>query len=111
MTWIEDTPERLMLRVETAQPAVLVVRDTFFPGWQATVDGRPVPLWRADLLFRALPVTAGEHTVTLSYHSRPFVRGALISGLALVALLLALVVPALRPGGEGRSGIPSGNAP
>ena len=103
VTWIESTPERLMLRVETTQPAVLVVRDTYFPGWQAMVDGRPVALWRADLLFRAMPVPAGEHTVTLSYHSRAFVRGALLSGLALAALLLALLLPISRPA-SGRTG-------
>jgi len=72
------------------------VRDTYFPGWSAAVDGRPAPLWRADYLFRAVPVPAGSHTVELSFHSRALTRGLQVSLLALLmtAALAFLPLPA-----------------
>jgi hypothetical protein len=98
-SWVRDEPERVELRVEAARPALLVLRDTFFPGWTATVDGQPAAMYRADALFRAVAVPAGQHTVVFQYRSIALERGLLISGFA--ALLTALVAAAyrLRPPG------------
>ncbi|MEZ4683892.1 MAG: YfhO family protein [Caldilineaceae bacterium] len=59
--------EALTMRVATAEPALLVVSDTNFPGWQATVDGSETELTTANVLFRGVQVPAGEHIVTLRY--------------------------------------------
>jgi hypothetical protein len=45
----------------------LVVSDTLTPGWRAEMDGQPVPLVRADLVFRGVCVPAGEHVVRMQY--------------------------------------------
>jgi hypothetical protein len=81
---VHDEAEQIAVRVDAALPAVLVVRDTYYPGWTATVDGEPAPLWRADYLFRAVPVPAGSHVVELRFHSRALARGLQVSLLALV---------------------------
>jgi hypothetical protein len=91
--WLDDAAERLRLRVEAPGPSMLVVRDTYYPGWEAFVDGRPVPLLRADTLFRAVPVPAGNHTVELRYRSRALERGLLLSAAALVATLGLALAP------------------
>jgi hypothetical protein len=85
--WLSDAAERLVLRVDAPEPSLLVVRDTYYPGWEAVVDGRPAPLLRADTLFRAVPVPGGSHTVELRYRSRALERGFLLSALALIATL------------------------
>ena len=51
------------------------------------MDGEPAPLYRADHLFRAVPVPAGEHTVELRYESRSLRAGTAISLLTVLALL------------------------
>jgi uncharacterized membrane protein YfhO len=84
------------LTVESARPGFLILRDTYYPGWSATVDGRPVPLLRADVLFRAIPIEAGTHTVELRYRSLPFERGALIAAVALCLTALLALLPTPR---------------
>jgi hypothetical protein len=92
-TIVDETSERLVVRVEAGQPALLVVRDTYFPGWAATVDGAPAPLWRADYLFRAVPVPAGSHTVELRFQSAALERGAIVSVVAFFLTVLLAFFP------------------
>jgi hypothetical protein len=51
-------PERVVLRAESEAPALLVIADAAYPGWQATVDGRPVPLLTTNLMFRGVALAA-----------------------------------------------------
>jgi hypothetical protein len=95
-TIVEETAEHLTLRAETAQPSVLVVRDTFFPGWSATVDGEPAPLWRADYLFRAVPVPAGTHVVELDFRSHALEHSLVVSLLAALATVALALLPSPR---------------
>ena len=62
--------------MESARPGLLVLRDTYYPGWSAIGGRSPAALLRADVLFRAVPIEAGTHTVELRYRSLPFERGA-----------------------------------
>ncbi|WP_245449807.1 YfhO family protein [Chelatococcus asaccharovorans] len=55
------------IRVVADKPAMLVLHDIYYPGWQVTVDGEEKPIRRANLLFRAVEVPAGRHMVEFSY--------------------------------------------
>ena len=81
---ISETPNRLSLQLKTEDPfGWLVLSDVWYPGWQARVDGQPVPVLRANYLFRAVPVSkAGQHRVVFEYHPFSFWLGAAISFLA-----------------------------
>ncbi|HKK40930.1 MAG TPA: hypothetical protein VJ963_00885, partial [Bacteroidales bacterium] len=59
-------------------------------GWHAKVDGEPVSHLRADYILRALPVSAGEHTIEFDFVFEPFEKGEKISlaGSFLVLLIL-----------------------
>jgi hypothetical protein len=76
--------------VQTPQPALLVVADSYYPGWQARVDGVAVPVSPANVAQCAVPVPAGRHQVEMFFRPREFVQGALVSGFSL--LLAALIV-------------------
>ncbi len=67
----------------------VVLADTFYPGWRATVDEQETPVYRANSVARVVFVPAGSHTVTFSFVPNDFLWGAAVSGLAL---LLACVV-------------------
>jgi len=85
------TAEHWQAHVSLSQPGYLLQREAWYPGWHATVDGVEVPVLRADALFRAVALTAGEHDVQLYFDSSSFKRGALLSvaGLVVIIVLLA----------------------
>jgi hypothetical protein len=103
-------PERVLIRTNGSADGVLVLTDTWAPGWTATVDGREVPVRPANLLFRGVPVPAGSHVVEFAYRTPGFRTGAIAAALALPILLAApLLLRGIRgrtdggPGAEGLS--------
>jgi hypothetical protein len=83
----EFAARRVRLEAEAAEPALVVVAQSFYHNWHACVDGRPTTLWRANHAFQALEVPAGKHEVVLRYDDRMFQWGAGISGLAALGCL------------------------
>ncbi len=78
------------VEIEASGPGTLVLADTQYPGWRASVDGNAVPISTADLNLRAVALPAGAHSV--SFHYEPGLLRWLV-GLGLVALLGALALP------------------
>ena len=91
--WQEREVDAHTLRVVSDRPALLVVLDNYFPAWEAAVDGRATPVYRANHTFRAIAVPAGEHTVTFRYNASAL-RGAALISLLVLALLVAIVAGA-----------------
>jgi len=76
--------------VQADGPGYLLLTDAYYPGWTATVDGQPAPIWRADVMFRAVALEAGAHEVVFTYAPRSVQVGLWVSGAALALLALAL---------------------
>jgi hypothetical protein len=76
--------------VTLPQAGYLLQREAWYPGWRARVDGVETPVVRADVLFRAIPLAAGEHEVEIFFDSTSFSRGALISAAGLVVIIVML---------------------
>ncbi|MEO0561991.1 MAG: YfhO family protein [Chloroflexota bacterium] len=87
----EYRPNDVMVRVDS-DGGVLVLSDTYFPGWQAAVDGEHVPIVRAYTAFRAVCVPPGEHTVTFAYRPASVVWGAVISGVGWLVWGVGIVI-------------------
>ncbi|MER2599966.1 MAG: hypothetical protein ABTQ73_10645 [Caldilineales bacterium] len=83
---LTDQPEQLTFAVDLAAPAVLILSDTWYPGWQVRVDETPAPLLHANYLFRAVFVPAGHHRVEFNFAPTSLQQGARISLLAGLAL-------------------------
>jgi uncharacterized membrane protein YfhO len=80
------SPHSAQIDVTTPGNAIVLVRNTFDPGWQATVDGRPAPVLRTDFFLQGVPVTAGTHTIVLTYHDPAIAVGLAGSAVALTLL-------------------------
>jgi hypothetical protein len=60
-------PGRVELVTTLTADGLLVLHDSYYPGWVAEVDGKSVPIRRADMLFHAIEVPAGSHHVTFRF--------------------------------------------
>lgn len=78
--------EEVTLEVTAPAPRWLVLSDLYYPGWEARLDGQPVPILRANHAFRAVRVPAGRHRVQFAYHPASVRAGAAVSLATLLAL-------------------------
>jgi hypothetical protein len=86
-------PESITVEVSAdGSGSFLILSDSWYPGWQAEVDGQPAPVLRANALFRAVAVPQGSHTVTMEYKSRPLMLGAAVSLLSLTGVIAAALI-------------------
>ena len=87
--YIDYANNSLSLRLTTDRPVLLVLGEVEFPGWQATLNGEPAPIYRANYAFRGIVVpAAGTHQIDMIYRPRSFQIGLGVSGLTAVLLLL-----------------------
>ena len=83
---VQRDPNSVTLRAQLVRPAYVVLLDRYDPNWQATLDGRPAPILRANQIFRAVYAGAGEHEIRFDYRQRGLRLGVAISLLTAVTL-------------------------
>jgi hypothetical protein len=76
-------PNRLVIDTRAAQPAVLVLSEINYPGWEATVDGAAARIHATNYLLRGVVVPAGQHRVEMRYRAPAARNGAIISVVSL----------------------------
>ncbi len=86
------SPDELKYRANAAHDGLVVFSEIYYAdGWQAYLDGKPVPHFRVDYVLRALPVPAGAHTIEFRFVPKAYALGNTVSLAASVVLLLVLV--------------------
>jgi hypothetical protein len=105
--WASTDPDRPVLFVTTRAPGLMVVADTWMPGWTATVDGGPAPLLRGNHTQRVIPLPeSGRHIVAMDYRPPGFIAGRAMTVLSvaawmLIAGFLTRCIPRGSPDGAG----------
>ena len=66
-TILSYKPEHVIIQTESTRSASLILTDTYYPGWQAHIDGNPATIIRTNWTMRGVVVPAGKHTVTMTY--------------------------------------------
>jgi hypothetical protein len=84
-------PEHIVVTARLTRPGHLLLTDAYYPGWTAQVDGIDTEILPADVLFRAVPLSAGEHTIEFRYQPDSFARGLLLTVLSLGVVLMLLL--------------------
>jgi Bacterial membrane protein YfhO len=87
---VRATDTEVKVSLTARAPGLLVLGDTYYPGWKADVDGRGAEIRPANGAFRAVRVPAGRHSVRFRYRPASVYAGAGISLAALLALAAAL---------------------
>jgi hypothetical protein len=82
-------PEHIELAADLRAPGVIVLAETYYPGWELSIDGQPAPILRVNRMMRGASVEAGSHRLVYSYRPHSFRLGMMVSlaALAVVALL------------------------
>jgi hypothetical protein len=91
VTWAIG-PNALRAEWDAGSAGVLRILQTWAPGWEATVNGQPAPVHRADFLFMAVSVPAGPCEVDLEYRPKSVRRGLWLSLLGLLGIGGCLLV-------------------
>lgn len=78
----------LSYEVESTHGGVVVFSEIYYPGWQATVDGEPVEIARADYILRAIRVAPGRHRVDFRFDPKSLHVTEAIAYTALWLMLL-----------------------
>jgi hypothetical protein len=81
-------PNSLQLSVVSPADGYLVLSEAWYPGWQATVDGQPVPVLRANYAFRAIRLSPGAHQVALTFAPQSWPIGLVASALTLLGVVI-----------------------
>lgn len=76
------------LSVDASSNSLLVLSDTYYAGWKATVDGIATNIYRANYVFRGVMVPKGNHTVVFTYEPSSVYWGAMISFCSLILVLI-----------------------
>ena len=78
-------PEAVVVRATLHAPGYLVLSDTWYPGWTATVDGQGAKVERANVNSRAVYLEAGTHEVRFVYAPSSYRIGVAVSAAAVIA--------------------------
>jgi hypothetical protein len=80
-------PHRVEIDLESDKPCLAVIAQSYYPCWKAQVDGKKIPVWRANYAFQAVEVPAGTHQVALIYRDLSFYCGTIISTICFIICL------------------------
>ncbi|MBZ0192568.1 MAG: YfhO family protein [Candidatus Kuenenia stuttgartiensis] len=84
---LEYTPNSVTIKASLAEDGYLVLGDTYYPGWNAYVDGRRSRIYKTDYVIRSVFLEKGEHIVRFLYEPKSFVIGMIISLSAFILII------------------------
>ena len=85
-------PDELTYKYSATQPGTVVFSEIYYAdGWQATLDGQPVPHFRVDFVLRAMQVPAGTHEIKFTFQPKEYAIGNTVSLASSIGVLLAVV--------------------
>ncbi len=83
------SPEKVTIQTYLNRPGWLILTDTHYPGWRVWVDGVEIEILEANLMFRAVALSAGVHEVFFAYQPNDFYWGL---GFSLFGLLIFVIL-------------------
>ncbi len=85
---ISYNPNKIEINAMVSKSALLFLSDSYYPDWEARVDGVKTKIFQADYAFRAIVIPAGKHLVTFEYNPKSFYYGIYIGLIGIVLLIL-----------------------
>ena len=89
--WTSRNASQIALRTESSCRGLLVIADTYYPGWRATVDGVRAKILEVNGAQRGVVIEAGIHKVEMSYRPTSVIAGAILTAFGWLATLVIFV--------------------
>ena len=67
--------------------AILVISNSFYPGWQATIDGKKTDIYPVNIRFMGIVIPEGTHTVELRYFPSSFIKGLMMTTVGVIVTI------------------------
>ena len=103
---VRDELHRVDVEATLDAPGMLVLADSYYPGWRALVDGEEVESRPVNHLFRGVPLDAGSHRVRFEYRPLSVLAGGVISALGIGTLIALIAWGHRRPRSSGEGAAP-----
>jgi uncharacterized membrane protein YfhO len=87
----EYSPNRIRMTVDAGKDGILVVKDSFYPGWKVKVDNKAGKIYNVNYAFMGIPVKQGTHEVDLYYSKDGFYCGLLLTLLGILAYIIICI--------------------
>jgi Bacterial membrane protein YfhO len=87
VTFTRDRATEITLNASSREGAFLVLADTFYPGWKASINGKNTPIYRVNMMHRGVLVPPGQHTVTFRYDSKIIQWSMFLSVFGFLSIL------------------------
>ena len=88
---IYSSADRVTIKVNAAVKGLCILSDSYYPGWQAELDGVATKILKTNYMFRGVIVPAGKHTVEMVYKPLAFRAGVAVT-LATLGFFLLISV-------------------
>ncbi len=82
-------PNRVTLEADMQCRGLVILSETYFPGWKVSIDGKEARMFDADGMLRGVAVDRGKHTILMIYRPWSVLIGA---GLTLVGTMIPIAV-------------------
>jgi hypothetical protein len=85
-------PNKLTYHYHSAKGGLAVFSEVYFPwGWQATVDGKDMPIGRVNYVLRAMNLPAGNHTIVFKFDPQEVHSTESIATTAIILIFIAII--------------------
>jgi hypothetical protein len=90
-------PDTLTFVIDAPDDGAVVINEAHYPGWSARVDGRVVPIHRANGFVRSIPIRRGRHRVSMVFDPPAARWGRVALAVSIVGALAGLALLRVRP--------------
>lgn len=88
----KEAQGRASYLVDAPKKALLIIPGNYEQGWKASLDGKPVAIFEANVFSKGIFIPAGKHQVEIKYWPTSFLIGAILSLVAISIALVLLVI-------------------
>ncbi len=88
---IEDiSSTHVRIKIEKTKPGILVLADTYYPGWSVSVDSVPKDIIPVNIAFRGVELSEGDHQIDFEYQCKGLWWGGTISIITFILFLIII---------------------